>query len=149
VSVHSTVPAVKAALFNFFQASPALSGVQVTYSHPGNTLQNSVIYLGDVQGTSHYPTMRAGRKAREEDYILDCWILVADSNSDSISVETTAFTMMGAVEDVIANDPTLGSLDGVKWSELTGFELIIGMDDSRFGWAAQLKLEISVTARLS
>lgn len=152
MSTHSTVPALKQALFTQFQSASALSGLQVAYSFPGDATTNSVIYLGDVRGTSVIPTMRATRKTREEKYTVDVWIEIADAQNDSSGAEATAFQMYGAVEDILANDPTLGGSvfsGGTGWATITAFELLTGQDDSRLGWAASLKIEIEVTARLS
>lgn len=145
---HSTLPAFKTALLTALQAAPALTGVQVARSHPGDTETNAALYFGDAKDISHIPVSRATRVAREENYVLDVWIDCQCPGPDAGPAEAQSFMIMGAIEDTLAVTPNLG-VDGVIRAFVEAWENREGMSQARLGWASQLKVEVAVQARLT
>ena len=79
----SAVPAVKNALVTTLAARAGLNGVSVTYSWPGTSMPAGggsgaieAIFLGATDVQSHIPSMKAGRKLRQEEFTQDCVIWV-------------------------------------------------------------------------
>lgn len=145
MATRSTVPAVKAALVALLEA--ALVDVSVSYSHPGNALPVEAVYLGDVRGTSEVPTSRAGRLARHERYTVDLWISVTTDGSSSEAAEARAAELLAEVEDVLAEDVTLG--EEIVAATLAEVDWLPAFDDGRHGWSALLRVGVDVNARLS
>lgn len=117
----SRTVAIKQRLVSLVAA--ALPGVQVVYGFPGDALEREAIYTGKARVDSTIPSSKAGRKIREEVVTVDVVIAVQDPDGDYESAEARALVLLAAVEDVLANDVTLGSLDGVQWASLGSFEL--------------------------
>ena len=103
----STVPSAKAALVALI--GTALPGVQVTYGRPSDAeLDSECVWVGDATGQQRVPTIKAGRKARHETYSVDvvCWTVIQRGLVSE--AEARAFVLLGEVEDVVADDPSLG-----------------------------------------
>lgn len=103
----STVPAVKAALRTLILA--ALPSAQVSYGRPQNGQKlRAGVYLADVAGDLDIPVMKAGRRTRSEAYTVDVVAAAARPRGTVEEAEADAYALMAAVEDVVANDFTLG-----------------------------------------
>ena len=144
----STVPAVMEALYQAFAASSELTGVQVSESWPGGDgLRDKALFLGNVRSTDiHIPVSRAVRVVREELYSVDVHAQAAFAGTNAKAARESCFAMYAAVEDVIANNPTLG-VNGLIKAVPHAYELQTGLTDSG-GWIAFLRIEIEVQARL-
>lgn len=151
----STIPSVKTKLVDLL--TDALD-VQVSYCWPGPSTARKAVFLGRhpdlddirIDGQQEIPTIKAGRKQRQETYRVPvtCWTFRPDLDPTAGSIcEAEAFEMAGRVEDVLAENWTLGlgpavhrvSLEGVA-STLFPFQK---------GWACELVLELDVSARLT
>jgi hypothetical protein len=146
VAVHSTVPTAKAALVTLIGAQ--LTGVQVTYGRPADSqLERECVWVGDVTGQQRVPTMMAGRKHRQEDYSVEvvCW--VADTRGLVSAAEARCFELLGEVEDVVADDPTLGLATNVGFFQATAGTFDTA-SDLIGGPAAVIRLAIDCSARL-
>lgn len=148
MALYSTLPAVETALLASLQAQSALSGIQVTETHPGDTIQTECVYLGDAKATEIIPVSRGARVSRQEDYVLDVWIDCTCAGPDATQAVQRAYLFFGAVEDSLSNDPTLGHLDGVIKAYVSDWEVRKGFDDNRRAWACQLKISVAVESRL-
>jgi hypothetical protein len=150
MAVHSTVPTVMAALSAAFVAAQGTSllGVQIAESWPGgDTLKNSALFLGDVQSTDlHIPVSRSVRVVREENYTVDVHAQCAAPGASATPARTAVFAIYFAVEDILANNPTLG-VDGVIKCIPSAYTMRTGLDDLG-GWLAFMKLQLAVQARL-
>jgi hypothetical protein len=135
------------AMYLAFKASPALSGVQVEEAFPGpDRIKDSCVFLGDARSSDvHIPVNRPVRVARQEDYLVDVHCQVQVPGSNAKPARDAVFALYAAIEDVLATNPTL-SVDGNVRCLTTNYDLQTGMTD--VGWAAFLKIEVSVNARL-
>lgn len=132
----TNVAAAKSALVDALVALTgtglALDGVQVAYSFPGRTLQREVIYGGAAIGPVELSAMRgaAGRVKRVERPTLELHVLVTDPGHDTTRETDARASEIGAVvEELIAGDPTIGGLAGLKSAVVVGMELDGGADD--------------------
>lgn len=148
MATHSTAPTFRATLLAALAARPALSAVQVTYSHPGDTREHESIYLGEIRGTAEIPTIRAGRKARHERYTLDVWLDVDAVGPDAQTASERAWVLFGELEDLLADDPTVG-LGQPFWAVLGDYTETLMFDESRRGWGSLLRAGIEIQARLT
>lgn len=144
---HSTVPAVKAGLVSALDARSGLDNVDVTYSHPGDALQPEAVYLGGVRGTHELPIMRAGRKPRQENYTIDVWFEVIRDGTTSQEAEERAWVLFGELEDLLADDPTIG-LPVVGWARLADWDDFLAWDLQRQGWSARIRAGVTIEARI-
>lgn len=148
MATRSTAPTFRSALLAALQARAALAQVQTGYSHPGDTREDESIYLGEVRGTSEVPLIRAGRKKREERYTLDVWFDVDAVGPDAQTASERAWSLYGELEDILADDPTVG-LGAPFWAALGDFTETLMFDESRRGWGSLLRAGIDVEARLT
>lgn len=150
----STVITVKQALVSLLDAAMP---VPVTYAWPGKMTQPEAVFLGPHPETSdvridvdsQIPTMKAGRKQRAETYSVrvTVWVFRPDLNVEGAEeCETRAFELFESIEDVLANDPTLGSTD-VQLATIQRFSSTLFPFAS--GWACELGIDLAVEARLS
>lgn len=144
----STAPTFRAALLAALQARPALSSVQTAASHPGDTRENESIYFGEIRGSSDIPTIRAARKARQERYTLDVWFDLDAVGPDADTASNRAWALFGELEDILADDPTVG-LGAPFWAVLGDFTETLMFDETRRGWGSLLRAGVDVEARLS
>jgi hypothetical protein len=146
VAISSTVPTIKDALVAALLAQPALAQVQVERAHPGpEKLEREAIWLGAARGRHEIPVVKAGRKPRDEVYTIEVLVSVLKPGGTLEEVEERAFALLAEVEDVLADDPRLGTTailwaKAGEWGESSGY-----LDD---GAEADIRLEIDVKARL-
>jgi len=99
---------------------------------------------------SHIPSMKAGRKLRQEEFTQDCVIWVIQpggSPEDAATPEARAYTIYGELESALADDPQLGIGTTLQWAEITGHR--IDHAPAQKGWAIQLVVHIRCHARLT
>ncbi len=117
----STIPAVCTAIVTAVTA--ALPGVQVTDGKPPDSLlARESIFIGDISGTHDIPVMKAGRKQRQEEYEVEVWVWVAKARGTIADTKARAHVLWAALENTLANDPSLTNLDGVLWARMGSFE---------------------------
>ena len=131
----SSVPAVKAALVAVLSA--ALPTVQVSWSDPGDVIENTSIAVGSASGTGAISTLRAGRKHRDESYSVEVIFSVLMPGDDPHEAEAEAFRLMAFLEDILANNPrALGTIS----AQLAAFEAESGRTDG--GAACNLTAQV-------
>ena len=145
----STIYAVKAQLLTLLQANSTLSNVQVTYGDPLEGMRRESIFLGDVISDSHTPeSLSAGRRRRLEDYTVNVEVFVQSKPAGQQECEQRAIVLANAVEDVLADYPTLdGAVSGLMFIECSGMSMSVaeaGLDGPRI----QVTVQASVKARL-
>lgn len=156
MSTSSTVPTVKARLVSVLSAALA---VPVTYAWPGPESEPECVFLGPHPQTadirldlsSSIPTIKAGRKHRQEDYTVrvTVWSFRPELTSvDAAACEQRAFELAAEVEDILADDPRLGLGAGViQLAEVDSVASTLFPFQS--GWATELAIDIAVRARLT
>lgn len=95
-----------------------LGGVQVEYGWPGDTLEADAVYVADVDGTVEIPTLKAGRKHRDDQFTVTVLIQAGLAGGDLAETAERAARLYAALEDVLADDPSLDGFDGLLDCEL-------------------------------
>lgn len=152
----STVPTVKARLVALFDAA---LDVPVTWAWPGPDTAPECVFLGPhpqladirLDLSSDIPTIKAGRKQRQEEYRVrvTVWSFRPElTSADAEECETRAFDLAAEVEDVLADDPRLGLPAGViQYAEIESTASTLFPFQA--GWACELAIDVAVRARLS
>lgn len=141
----SRVPQFKADLVEALRAE--MPDVQVEYAWPGPTAKYECLFLGDVQGDSTIPVMKAGRKIRQENYTVEVIVWVHHNAATPLAAakcEARAFELMSSVEDVLANNPQFSAV--TQFSIASDFATEWAANEK--GWSIQLTRQISVQDRL-
>ena len=149
----STVITVKKALVSLIAAAV---DVPTTYAWPGKATTPEAVFLGPHPQTSdvridvesQIPTMKAGRKQRAESYTVrvTVWVFRPDLNVEGAEeCETRAFELFESIENVLADDTSLGSTD-VQLASVQRFSSTVFPFEA--GWACELGIDVQVEARL-
>jgi hypothetical protein len=142
----SSVPTVRARLVTLLEA--ALPTTQISYGHPGEAMDRESVFLGQARGSHTLATVRAGRRTRDEEYTIDVWVATTAAGPTPQEASERAWTLAAALEDICANDATLG-LAGVIWARVDDWSDTPTFDDERRGWATTLRIGIAVRSRLT
>lgn len=151
----STIPTVKTQLVTLLDA--ALT-VPVTYAWPGENTDPECVFLGPhpatadirVDVSSQIPTIKAGRKQRQEEYTIrvTVWSFRPElTSADAQTCEQRAFTIAASVENVLADDPKLGLAGAIQYSEIES--VASTLFPFQAGWACELAIDVAVRARLT
>jgi len=146
MATSSTVPTARAALVAALTG--AFPTAQVAYSHPGDAREPESVYLGGARLTSEIATIRAGRKKRQEHYTIDVWFDVTGDGPDAQAAVERAWEMAGELEDILADDPSLGL--GQPFLAVIGDATeTLFFDEARRGFGSLLRVGVNCEARLS
>ena len=121
----TTIYEVKASLLTKLKAASGLSGIQITYGDPGGAARREHIFLGDVTAIGQEPeSLSSGRRRRVESYRLDVLVSVQSKPQGLQENEQRAFVLASAVEDLVADKPTLDdSVTGLMFLECAGMSV--------------------------
>lgn len=148
----SSVPAVTDAVIGVLTAAV---GFDVFEAWPGPEATAEMVFLSGVEWDEYrVPTIKTGRKARQEDYRLkfEVWVVLAEDTSPGrpkVSRDR-AFELFGLVEDAFSEDPSVGlgyAANSIQWALAAPSDAgPIKFDN---GHAYQIKGAVEVHARLS
>ena len=116
---------------------------QVSYGPPGDTVERSTVWVGNVTGNLHIPLLRASRKPREETYALEVVFDAVIPGGEPSDADLEVLTNLQALDDYLADDP---SNPGVLAATLGQFSLIDGLEPQ--GSWARLTISIDIMNRL-
>lgn len=146
----SLIPATKDALVALLSVHEALRNTRVDRNPPhGDTLPQELVHIaGTTTGTQEYAVLRAGRKPRNESFTVTVvFDTVQPAARTSEEAETRLFEMYAALQDVVAEDPTLG-IDAQSFQASVGEHREV-VDFIEHGAAGHLEADVNVTARLN
>ena len=145
----STMYAAKAQLLTLLQANSTLSSIQVAYGDPGEAMRRECVHLGDVTANTQIPeALASGRRRRIEDYTLDIEVFVQSKAAGQQECEQRALVLANAVEDVLADYPTLDNgVTGLMFVEASGMSMSTG-EAGIDGPRVQVTVHATVKARL-
>jgi hypothetical protein len=150
VTTTSTAPVVLDALLE--SLGDALSPVRVFESWPGPEAAAEMLFFAETEWDVYeIATIKAGRKARQEDYSIkfSLWKVGDDGTSPASprASRERCYELFGLVEDVLAEDVTAGAgSESVQW-------ITVEPDEAKpvkfeKGWAYALDGRFRVHARL-
>ena len=160
----TTIPTVKQRLVVVgaaaFDDAGYLGGdVPVTYTWPGPDTQEECAFLGPhpdtadirLDGTSQIPTIKAGRKQRQEEYTVrfTIWEFRPDLTVVAAATcEAQAFALLGLLEDELANDVRIG-LPATTVQDIQIDAVASTLFPFNAGWACEIAVDLAVRARLT
>ena len=145
----STYPALAAALKSLLTVELG-TGVTVIRGAGPKLMTKDNVMIGGVEKGSHvYPVMRAGRKPRDEQYLLivniNCTRVGVSEPTDS---EVRAFELLTALENLLAENPGLDLGIPTLRCNMEEFEADSFMEDQG-GWRTVIVAKILVQCRLT
>lgn len=153
---NSTIPTVKQRLVTVFSAATT---TPVSYAWPGSNTVHECVFLGPhpeaadirVDMDSQIPTIKAGRKQRQEEYTVrvTVWVFRPDlTSADAETCEARAFEVWDDLEDELADDPQIG-IPTVVNQHVAVQNLASTLFPFQTGWACELSIDLRVRARLT
>ena len=146
----TTVPDFLAAIVPLIAAE--LPGVQVSPVWPGpDVTEDETVFMGDAveNWDVEIPTMKAGRKQRQESYdvTVEAWVGKQGQlrEASATAARTRAIELIDVIDSMLANTPEI--IADIQHARLTGRGAILVPFDK--GWACQATATISVAARLT
>lgn len=100
-------------------AATDMLDVECALSYPGDESGRDAIWLDAIDGASEVPTSRAGRSYRDDTFRLT-WQIRTTDHDDATSAMGRVEQLAAAIDGMIADDPTLGGLDGLLWASFAG-----------------------------
>lgn len=147
----STLGLARAALVTAL-GTGALAG-KLHYAWPGPLVvkqSHELLWIDDVpEWTMTIPNIKAGRKQRQETYVLELVLWVAKPEltaADAQAAFERALVLLAVVEDTLANDVQAGQT-AIQWTVLE--ELDPDLVPYETGWGCQIVLRIRGNARLT
>jgi hypothetical protein len=112
--------ACKKQLVQLLQAAPTLVDWQVVYSWASHGPDRDHIRVGlaPTSGESNVPTMKAGRKYRDDRFGISLYVLASAPGRSFEEAEERVEEALGAIDSVLADNSRLGALDGVLMATL-------------------------------
>lgn len=119
----------------------------VSRSWPGENLKRNHAWIDRCTGVITFGQSMADRKSRDDDFTLRIVFQAYSPGFDQEAADAAAEECYGALEDLIANDPSLDSMDGVVHALLGTVE---GPDGPALpeGACSFVVAELNVKARL-
>lgn len=134
-------------LIDLIRDHPAMVKVLVEPGWPGDkNSRPEMVWIDRVDGDVSIPVMTGGRTTRDDKFDIPFLLRVAGRRDHDITL-TRLTEMMSAVEDVLADSPTLDDFDGVVSAEITSESFMCGEtpSDGHLGFG---ELVVSVHSRL-
>jgi hypothetical protein len=146
MATSSTVPAVRSALVALLEV--ALPDSQVSYGRPADAaLQRECVWVGAARGADRIPVMKAGRKCREQSYSVQVIVWVAMPSGQQDDADARAFEVLTVIEGLVADDPSLGGLDGLVHATAGAWESV--SDFAKEGPFASISFDVDCLARIN
>ena len=144
----STVPAVKAKLQTMFAAAVETEATEVWRNRPNEDHQLAEnVYIGGTRGRREFKTVgRALANQREEAYSVTIDVEVYRQGSDEEGTEARLWTIVAALEQAVAENPTLEPVPNVSWVIVDEFQQ--ETMSSTDGVLAKCTFMVAVTARI-
>jgi len=130
---------VAQALKTLIEAHDSIDDTQVFTMWPGSKDEvPEMLIIEKVKASEvKIPVAQDGRKQRDEILDITFRILVADYATEALVMARTV-ALIGVIEDIFADDMTLGMAPTVWWSEVTGYDPSPSETDSGFNCITQV-----------
>lgn len=113
---------------------------------PGDEETGEIVWISDLDGEVSTPVSKAGRRYRDDQFDIPIQVRVFGRRDlDDTGARLTE--IVSAVEDFLADDATIGDLDGVVDAEITSIRSTLReLPEGPIGFA---EVVVSVHARLT
>lgn len=102
----TSAPAVKAALLALIKTG-GLTGVQITYAHPGGVVQQEYVFFHKT--TERETAAALGYRRRDEDYVIELIVGVARDGDNAQTGEERCWAIVAVIENLVRANPGQGS----------------------------------------
>lgn len=145
----TVIPAYKQALLDAWAtASPQVPGNR---RWPGPSTKSEQMFLGESRSEQDIASIKQGRQHRQETAELEVIFQTYRANpsaSDTERLDVWLFDQYAALDDLLADDPTLDGATGLAgWSAVVGHETVA--EPFETGWSARLTATVRIHARLT
>lgn len=123
--------------------------VVVLRSWDGKLLERSTVWIQRTTGETTFPFAMAGRKDRDDEFTVHLVFTAVHPGDSEEDAEARVLAYVNVLEDLIADDPSLGGLDGVihaTYSMGDGPDTYPAGDE---GFGAMQMVDVNVKSRLS
>ena len=96
-----------------------LAAVQVSYGWPQD-LEDECVWVGAATGPVTIPSYRAGRATRDDTFTVEVHFMAAKPGQTAQDADRRVEELYSALEDICADNPSLGGLDGLKYAAQLG-----------------------------
>jgi hypothetical protein len=140
-----TTPTVPTFLIALTAAIDAVVPCDVSLGWPGDDLGYECVWVAGCEGEYSIPTMKHGRKDRDESYEVKCFVDVVIDAGTQEEALVKAYDYFDVIEGLLADDP---SLNGEVEAAVAGrFMTMIGVQDRAS--FCRIEFNIAVGARLT
>lgn len=106
-------------LVDLLRAHESMAGVLVEPGWPGDlNMTDEMVWLDELSGDVSIPVATGGRKHRDDRFTVPLLVRVA-GRRDLDATMSRLTEVCAAIEDVLADDPTLESFDGIVSAQIT------------------------------
>lgn len=128
-------------------AASTFSGT-VGYGQPPEHPENTMVLVGDVEGTVAPAAMQAGRKPRNDDFTIEVWMIAVLPDGTAIEADEAVEEIFDIVEGIFADNAKLsGAVDGLLHCYLRGPARGPNSRKLDVGWASMRSLTLAVSVR--
>lgn len=121
--------------------------VAVEPGWPGDLNRKAeMVFIDELSSTEDRPVMTQGRQKRDEEFTLPLLVIVTEQR-DLDATMSRLSEIVAAIQDTLAEAPTLTDLDGVLMSWVTSKSMSCGQTPE--GPIGTARVTVEVTARLS
>ena len=82
----------------------------------GGDAEDEHVFVVGIRGRRQVAFLEAGRKTVEDDFTISFVFQAATPGADTLEAGDRVEQMAVALADVLADDPSLGDLDGLMWA---------------------------------
>ena len=133
-------------IVQLLQADGNMNAVTVSPGWPGDRVpQAQLVWVDEIDGNVDIPVMTGGRKQRNDDFDIPLQIRVSGFATLDETMSRVA-SIVGTIENVLADDTTLGLLDGVLSAQISRERMTSAMLPE--GPVAFAEVVVSITTRL-
>jgi len=134
-------------LVDLLRNDPTLLGVSVEPGWPGaKHVTAEMVWVDELAGDVAIPLAVAGRKPRDDDFTIPFELRVAGMTTLDETMARVS-ELVAAIENVLANDPTLGDFDGLIDAEITSERMTAG-ETPESGYVGFAEVVVSCHSRL-
>lgn len=128
-------------------SASTISGT-VGYGEPPTHPENTMVIVGDIEGTVAPAAMQSGRKQRNDDFTIEVWMMAVCPDGEAIDADELVEEMFDVVEGIFADNSKLsGAVEGLLHCYVKGPAR--GPNSRRLdrGWASMRSLTLAVSVR--
>lgn len=124
----------------------SLVDVQIEPGWPGDKQKSESVWVNDLDGELNIPLANAGRKSRDDKFRIPFEVRVANRGDLDSTADRTE-QIVNAIDDALADDPTLEDFDGLVSAVIDTNRSTVGITpDGALGYG---EVVVSVHLRLS